>query len=278
VDRRQLLLLPLAAIPAVGYARYVEPGWLEVTHETIQLPEITLGKTVRIVQLSDLHASEVVPLAFLEHAIGLALAQKPDLICITGDFITYGKGWEPASYSKILRKIPERVPCFASLGNHDGGWPTQWGNKPYSTEAVKKLLAASGLPLLFNASTTISVRSQTVRLVGLGDLWANDCLPQFAFREVPNDGLPTVVLSHNPDTKDLMPQYPWHLMLSGHTHGGQVVMPVLGLCPAPVQDRRYIKGLKPWNDRLIYVSAGVGNIDGVRFNCRPQVNVLDLVS
>ena len=76
----------------------------------------------------------------------------------------------------------------------------------------------------------------------------------------------------------MMADFPWHLMLSGHTHGGQIVVPVLGLSPAPVDDKRYVKGLKPWNGRLIHVSAGVGNIDGVRFNCRPQVNVLDLVA
>ena len=66
-------------------------------------------------------------------------------------------------------------------------------------------------------------------------------------------------------------------MLSGHTHGGQVVMPITGANPAPVSDRRYVEGLKPWRDRWIHVSRGVGSIKGVRFNCRPEVTLLRLV-
>ena len=100
--------------------------------------------------------------------------------------------------------------------------------------------------------------------------------PAAAFAGIQHAGLPTVVLSHNPDTKDDLGAYPWHLMLSGHTHGGQVIVPLYGPPIIPVRDRRYLAGLKPWGQRQIHVSRGVGNIMGVRFGCRPEVAVLDL--
>jgi predicted MPP superfamily phosphohydrolase len=67
-------------------------------------------------------------------------------------------------------------------------------------------------------------------------------------------------------------------MLSGHTHGGQVVLPLVGERFVPVRDKRFIAGLKPWNGRQVYVTLGVGNIGGVRVNCRPEVTMLNLVS
>jgi predicted MPP superfamily phosphohydrolase len=112
--------------------------------------------------------------------------------------------------------------------------------------------------------------------VGVGDVWAGDLEPAGAFAQIRRGDIPTVLLSHNPDTKDAMADYPWHLMLSGHTHGGQVILPLYGPPIVPVHDRRYIAGLKPWHDRQIHVTRGVGNLLGVRFACRPEVAVLDL--
>ncbi len=277
MDRRKFLLFPLTALPLAGYARYVEPSWLELTHDHVPMEGMRGGDSIRVVQLSDLHASPAVPNALIEQAFDLALEQKPDLICLTGDYITEGKGFDEQWYHRTLRRLASRTPCFATLGNHDGGaWSHRTGTVPYTTERVAKMLESAGIPVLTNSRVEISVRGQTLRLVGTGDLWAKQCNPWIAFRGVPRDTMPTIVMSHNPDSKVMMTEFAWDLMLSGHTHGGQVVMPVLGISPAPVSDRRYIKGLKPWNGRLIQVSAGVGSIDGVRFNCRPQVNLLAL--
>ena len=99
--------------------------------------------------------------------------------------------------------------------------------------------------------------------------------PETAFREL-GPG-PVVAMSHNPDTKELLAGYPWNLMLSGHTHGGQVIVPLYGPPIVPVRDLRYLEGLKPWGERLIHVTRGVGNLMGVRFGCRPEVAILELV-
>ena len=265
--------------PVAGYARYIEPSWLELTHDRVPVKGLAPGETVRLVQLSDLHASQVVPTALIEDAFELAVAQKPDIICLTGDYITEGKGYDEHWYRGALRRLSSRARCFATLGNHDGNaWSGSKQTKPYSTAQVIHLLESSGIPVLVNARVEVPVRNSRIRLVGCGDLWAHQCNPWVAFRGVPQDNLPTIILSHNPDSKVMMDEFRWDLMLSGHTHGGQVVMPILDISPAPVNDKRYVKGLKPWNGRLINVSAGIGNIDGVRFNCRPQVNLLELYS
>jgi predicted MPP superfamily phosphohydrolase len=107
-------------------------------------------------------------------------------------------------------------------------------------------------------------------------MWAGDLQPAIAFKHARQD-LATIVLSHNPDSKVMLRMYPWELMLSGHTHGGQVVVPGLGISPAPVWDRGYISGLKRWQGRWIHISRGVGSISGVRFNCRPEVTLLRLI-
>lgn len=277
MDRRRFLLLPLAAFPAAGYARYVEPGWLELDRRQIGLSGMRPGNVVRLVQLTDLHVSPAVPNSLIEEAVNIALAQKPDFFCLTGDYITEDRYYDPAWYESVLRRLAKSAPCFAIFGNHDGGaWTAGSKVGVYPTDALRRVLNSAGIAVLDNAWTDVSVRSQQLRLVGVGDLWAGECRPETAFRGIPKDGLPTLLLAHNPDSKDLAKAYRWELMLSGHTHGGQVVVPVLGLSPAPVKDRRYVKGLKPWNDRLVYVSAGVGSIGGVRFDCRPQVSLLEL--
>jgi hypothetical protein len=121
------------------------------------------------------------------------------------------------------------------------------------------------------------VRDQSIRFAGVPDLWSEHLHGDLAFVDVPADD-PAIVLAHNPDTKDRLAKQPWDLMLSGHTHGGQVVLPMLGARFVPIRDKRFVAGLKQWNGRQVYVTRGVGSIHGVRVNCRPEVTVLDLVS
>jgi uncharacterized protein len=277
LTRRKLLsLIPLAGC-APAYAFGVEPNWLERTFHRVKLPCKNLTSGVRVLHLSDFHASPVVPFSLIENSVELGLEAKPDVICLTGDFVTDATPFDEAEYARILRRLSSAAPVFASLGNHDGG---RWGAKVgglKDTSAVRALLRATKVPLLHNRSEVVRVRDQSIRLAGVGDLWSDGVDANLAFENVPADD-PAILLAHNPDTKDLLADRPWDLMLSGHTHGGQVVLPILGERFVPVRDKRFIAGLKQWNERQIYVTRGVGNIDGVRVNCRPEVTVLDLVS
>ena len=101
---------------------------------------------------------------------------------------------------------------------------------------VKKLLADANVELLHNHSVTSNLGGQQWNIVGTGDLWNDECKPVEAFAHT-NAALPTLVLSHNPDAKELLLPHPWQLMLSGHTHGGQNYLPGLGAPLAPVKDK-----------------------------------------
>ncbi len=157
----------------------------------------------------------------------------------------------------------------------EGAWAAATGGLK-DASVVRGLLSAGNIPLLHNRSEVVRVRDQSIRFAGVGDLWSHGVDAERAFTDVPADD-PAILLAHNPDTKDVLADRPWDLMLSGHTHGGQVVLPFLGERFVPVHDKRFIAGLKQWNGRKVYVTRGVGNIDGVRVNCRPEVTILDLI-
>jgi len=259
------------------YAFGLEPNWLERTYHRVKLPCDNLPSGVRILQLSDFHASSVVPFSLIENSVELGVEAKPDVICLTGDFVTDATPFDEVEYARILRRLSSAAPVFASLGNHDGGrWSASIGGLKDSS-VIRSLLRDGNVSLLHNRSEVVRVRDQAIRFAGAADLWSERMDVDLAFADVlPED--PTILLAHNPDTKDLLADRPWNLMLSGHTHGGQVVLPFLGERFVPVRDKRFIAGLKQWNGRQVYVTRGVGSIRGVRVNCRPEVTILDVSS
>ncbi len=273
ITRRQFLIAAGAgAVGGLTYVRAVEPRWLSVTRPVVRL-DARAGAPFTLLLLSDLHASRVVSLGFLAAAVRQGLALRPDLICLTGDFITRGCA-APEDYAAVLRPLSEAAPAFACLGNHDGGAWAARQRGDADTTRVRALLQRAGITLLHNTARTVPVRGQAVRLVGLGDLWAGDFQPARAFAAAPADATPTIVLAHNPDARQALRPYDWDLMLSGHTHGGQVKLPWIGPLVLPIRDRRFAEGLCRWEARWIYVTRGVGNLWGIRFNCPPEITLL----
>lgn len=273
-SRRNFFGLLGAGAGGLAYMHFGEPGWLEVNQPTLKLPtNAAERKEIRILHLSDFHASPVVSLAFIEQSVELGISLGPDVICLTGDFIT--RTYEAFDeFARIVRKLSALAPTFACLGNHDGGlWARRWG---YSdTVLVRKMLKDADVTLLHNKTQKLDIQGKSLQLVGVGDLWARELNAPQAFRETEKN-VATVLLSHNPDSKVALSEFRWDLMLSGHTHGGQCKLPLLGTPFAPVVDKRYVAGLKPWRDRWIHVTKGVGNLHGLRLNCRPEVSLLRL--
>ncbi|HWN94409.1 MAG TPA: phosphodiesterase YaeI [Methylomirabilota bacterium] len=275
ISRRRFLGgVSVAAAGTFGYAHFIEAERLQTSHHSV--PLWRSGEPLKLLHLSDLHASPVVSLGYIGRAIDRALEWKPDVICLTGDFIT--QRFDGADdYIRILRRLSASAPCFATLGNHDGGrWAREEGDGYPDLEWITRLLHASQITLLQNTSARCRVRGRDIQFVGVGDMWAEAIEPHVAFRTVAADA-PTVLLSHNPDSKNEVTQHNWQLMLSGHTHGGQFRVPWLGATPfAPVQDKRFVAGLGRWNDRWIHVTKGIGSVFGVRINCPPEVSFLTL--
>ncbi len=284
LSRRRFLqwLGASAALSASGgvYARWIEPEWIEETHTQIRLSKTEpLAAPIRVLHLSDLHASDVVSLTYLDDAVSRGLRAKPDLIALTGDFST-GPFTRWAEYTPILAKLSRAATTFACLGNHDGGiWTRRVRPGGWQSTKLQAVLHDCGITLLHNRRHRVLVRDHSIEMIGVGDLWAGECEPAIAFhgeRPLPA-GAWRLVLNHNPDAKDLFPPYAWDLMLCGHTHGGQFRLPLIGTPFAPVRDKRFVEGLHAWAGRQIYITRGVGNVHGLRVNCRPEVTVLDLV-
>jgi uncharacterized protein len=274
ITRRQFVFGCLGAVPGgVAYARFVEPRWLNVTRARVELTNPQLIRSVRIVHLSDLHLSDHVPLSFIERAVDTGLRLQPDIVCLTGDFITR-RTHQSEEYAAVLGRLAKAAPCFAIAGNHDGGaWVSPMGGYA-DTGYVEDILRGAGIAFLKNRQVSVSIGEQPLRVAGCGDLWAGEFRPGGWLTG--GEDVPTVALSHNPDTKDELLPFRWDLLLCGHTHGGQIALPGFGTPFAPVEDHRYVRGLHAWEGRWLHVSAGVGNLGGVRFGCRPEVNLLTL--
>ena len=273
ISRRDFLLTGAycALGAAFGYGRHLEPYAFEISRVPFEFLDCSGGAGITWVHLSDLHAFDAMPFRHISNAISIVRYQQPDFVCITGDFVSAKIG-DYEMYCEELRRLTKCVPTFASMGNHDGGaWARRAGGYETS-EPVRRLLEDSGVNVLHNRAAALTVRGCEIQLVGAGDVWADECDPKQAFLSV-KSGVPTILLSHNPDSKEALGAYPWHLMLSGHSHGGQLRVPLSGTTPfAPLRDHRYAAGLNSWRDRWIYTNRGIGTAI-LRFNCRPEVTV-----
>ena len=262
---------------AYGYARFVEPRWLKTTTISLALlPQTAEADGITILHLSDLHHSDAVSLRYLRRSLQRAIQGQPDVILLTGDYIT--TRIDDERFLEILKLLPQAAPTLACPGNHDGG-PWAQAMAGYATTGpIKRLLEEAGIHYLENDWTLINVRGVAIAIGGMGDLWARQCEPE-AIQEPFNTAQADLklLLSHNPDSKAKLVALNWDLMLSGHTHGGQFRLPILGAPFAPIKDRAFLVGLCAYGNRWIHVTAGLGNVHGLRFNCRPEISVIKLV-
>ncbi|KAF0095760.1 MAG: metallophosphoesterase [Puniceicoccaceae bacterium 5H] len=282
-SRRRFLLqmaaggvgLTASGFYGVDYATRVEPIRLELTRTRIHLPQ--LKRVVRLVQLSDWHISNDVPMDLIEKSVEVAIDQEPDVICLTGDYIT-NEILDPERMADLFRQLSMTAPTFAVMGNHDGTpyQPDHSDGQLY--EALTRILRESGVRVLSNESNKLRLMAgPELMIAGLGDLWRGPVAPNQALSFQRRENIPVIVLAHNPDTKRNIAHHDWDLMLSGHTHGGQVCIPFMEAHFAPVADKSTYSGYYRWHDRHLYITRGVGNLHGIRFNCRPEVSLLELL-
>jgi len=261
----------------VSYGRHVEPTWLERTHHSIPVPDLSPSlQGLRIVHLTDIHCGSHITDEFLDEAIELAQAQNPDLIAITGDFVHKGyKHVERAA--RLVGRLSAPMGVFAVLGNHDFSVRNALGIRRYPAlhRAIADALTAQGIRVLRNETLTLEREGAPLNLCGLDDLWSRECDPDRAMQSLSPD-VPCVVLAHNPLTVDIMKSHRWDLMLSGHTHGGQVDWPGLGRVVLGRNAKRLAAGLYQIRSSSLYVNRGVGYGFRFRFQVRPEVAVLTL--
>jgi hypothetical protein len=264
-----------SALAASGYARFLEPWWIDYSHVRIPIAHLPPAfEGLRIAHLSDLHHNPV-SLGEIEEWIDKANHLAPDLVALTGDYITGGTlAHEVANRLKQLRAPLGVVAC---LGNHDYGaaYPTRVPDHLAAGRETRKILERAGIEVLVNEYTTRRRDNQTLYLAGGGDLWTDDY--DINFMKNP-PGRPLIVLAHNPDMLYSLHYPNFDLMLSGHTHGGQIKFPFLGPPRLSIRHRHLAEGHFTLNDRQIYVSRGLGYLTSLRFRARPELGIIELKS
>jgi uncharacterized protein len=266
--------LGLVAAGGVGWSYLVEPGWVQVENVTLNLPRLSSNfHGTRILQVSDIHMGGWMNSERLQHATDLILAQNPDLLLLTGDFLI-GHGFDSNSEQclqellDILAPMAKSIPSFAVLGNHD-----YWTN----ADAVREMLNQSGITDLTNSVFTLSDSGQHLHICGVDDIWEGDVRLDELVSRLPRDGS-AILLAHEPDFADESAATGrFDLQVSGHSHGGQVVIPFYGPPVLPYLGRKYHSGLYRIGEMLQYTNRGLGMIDPpVRFNCPPEITIFTL--
>ena len=266
---RGLIAAPLVAVSATAaYARLIEPYnyWVSETDIFIRdLPQAFEG--FRITQLTDIHHSRILGISEVRRVVSLAQQTKPDMFVLTGDYsTTYRRYIEPCAEALSALNAPEGV--WAVLGNHD-----HYTDPELTTRALQR----HHIAVLNNAHTTLQRRSDSLQLSGIDDWSWNATDWARAFSGLQTNA-PTILLSHQPTVLDFEQTKNVSLILSGHTHGGQLNFPFLG-APARLftQDLKYARGLFQRGETQLYVSTGTGVIGlPLRFGVRPEIAVLRL--
>jgi predicted MPP superfamily phosphohydrolase len=279
VSRRRFLCRSLRAAAgltgltgATAAYGFWEASQIHVRRESVaipNLPDAFAGKTIAV--LADLHHGPFVGLKFIEEAVRLANALRPDLFALVGDFAH--KGTQAARQLppclEALTKLEAPLGVFAVPGNHD---------MLHGGQVYHEVVATKPITDLTNRSVRLSCDGAYLWLAGVDDLWWGKPDLRKALHGIPM-GDAVILLCHNPDFAESSPDARVGLMLSGHTHGGQVYLP---LCGAPWMPSRYgdkyRNGLVRGPASLVFVSRGLGE-SGIplRLNSPPEINLLTLL-
>ncbi len=250
----------------VTYTCLIEPHWIEVVERPLPiagLPPTLIGKT--LIHISDLHIGPTVDDGYMAAALRKVSRLEPDLVAITGDFMTCRGREQVDRVMKVMAGWrPARLASLAVLGNHDYG--RYWRDTAVAAELSRKL-GDLGVRVLRNEMMQVD----GLKIVGLDDLWG----PRFDLSPAAAIGAdePALALCHNPDACD---RPGWGAfrgwVLSGHTHGGQCKPPFLPPPLLPVANRRYTSGAFDLHDgRHLYINRGLGYLRHARINARPEI-------
>ena len=256
---------------AASYPVMIERYLVVINHYSIPVPNLPDPfRGLRIVHLTDIHHGALVPLRLVQWVVNRANRLPRDLVLLTGDYVHERNSHEQIDRVwPVLGELTAPEGVYATLGNHD-----HWAD----TGRSRQWLARSGFDL-HHRSVAIEREGEQLWLIGAGDMWESHVPLDDLLAEVPEDAC-RIVLAHNPDTADTSFTERVDLMLSGHTHGGQVRVPGLGAPVLPVQNKTYSSGLVHSPRGLpVFISRGIGwAVYPVRFNCLPEIAVLELES
>jgi len=281
-SRRDFLKLFKAAALEFGflgigggvYGYFVEPNRLKVESVTLKLGRLAPAfHGTKLAQISDIHMGGWMNPERLQRVADAVLAQQPDILLLTGDYLIghiFNANAEQSLQSlvHILSPLATSIPSFAILGNHD-----YWTN----AAAVREMLRLSNIRDLTNTVFTFSRGGESLYLCGVDDIWEGDVRIDQVLEQLPERGA-AILMAHEPDYADTSARTArFDLQVSGHSHGGQVVIPFYGAPILPYLGQKYPSGLYRVGDMLQYTNRGIGMLDPpVRVNCPPEITIFTL--
>ena len=266
----------LLAMGGAGYGFLMEPSSFQVETMSLKLPRLSRQFSgLRVAQISDIHMGGWMDLERLLRIVDLIIAQKPDVLLITGDFLI-GHHHTDISQQAVqdlvigLSRLASLFPTFAVLGNHD-----YWTD----AETIRHMLNACRIRDLTNTVFTLTRNHENLYFCGVDDIWEGNPRLENVLAQL-NDPGAAILLAHEPDFADTSAATGrFDLQVSGHSHGGQVVLPVFGPPILPYMGRKYPSGLYRVREMFQYTNRGVGMARlNIRINCPPEITVFVLES
>lgn len=266
VERRTVVGLT-STIAEMAQQAFRESSAVEITRQPVEianLPDTFEGLT--IAQLSDVHHSSFMSAERIAEIVAEVNALGADAIVLTGDYVSYSP-YYIAGAAETLGRLRAPLGVFAVLGNHDF-----WNNADEMTHALER----EGIAVLRNAHTRVDLRGESVLLAGIDDLTVRAADLDRALRGADPREV-RVLLSHNPGIVRRAALRAVDLVLSGHTHGGQVRVPIIGAPSVYGKPKALVSGLARLGGTQIYVNRGLGTvIVPVRVGSVPEVTVFTL--
>ena len=261
----------LIGLGGIQYATRIEPEWVEISNIPIRLTRLHPAfNGYRIVQISDIHMNAWMNHARLARLVKTVNRLMPDLIVITGDFISCEVERYAGDMTSALQSLSSPDGILAVLGNHD-----HWSNP----DLIREALLQAGIRELRNQTKTIHREQAELHIGGIDSSYeGHDRLDQVL--DHMNGHGAAILLAHEPDFADISSATGRiDLQLSGHSHGGQVVLPWIGSPFLPPHGRKYPRGLYQVDKMVQYTNRGLGTTSyRVRINCRPEITMFTLAS
>lgn len=295
------------------WPRFIEPRLIKTTHCTVPVPHLPQQlEGLKILQFSDLHLNSSVPDFFLKKLLRKIQKYHPDIIVFTGDFLAYSCLDHAKRLYDLLSAMKAPYGCYAILGNHDyekyvsvnqqgdydiidskmstlrKGWKRLLLSTPTLTKQVTSrsktlsphaellsTLRSTPFKLLHNETITIPVRNHFLNISGLGEHTLGQCRPEIAFKTY-DTRYPGIVLTHNPDSLPSLEKYPGTIALCGHTHGGQINLPLLVDKFLLSENKQWKSGAYTIHNRWVYINRGIGSVMCFRWFAAPEITLVQL--
>ena len=266
----KILLSLIILIILCAIYSFIEPYWLKVEHINIidqDIPKSFAGK--KIVFISDIHHGPHFSIKRVARLVEKVNRLRPDIIVFGGDYVYREQKYIIPCFEE-LKKLKATIGKFGVMGNHD-----HWQNAQLTKQGMKN----AGIVILDNRAERIEINGQRIKIGGVGDLWEDSQDINPTIENTKEEDF-VILVSHNPDYVEEIVTYNIDLVLSGHTHGGQVTLFGLWALLLPSRyGQKYRTGILDTKFTKVVITNGVGTIaPPVRFFARPEINVIVLKS